>query len=826
MFITLKTSENILEDFFRVRNSRNRTTLLNINEHFSSQGSEEANNNKLEVYFYRYIGFTTKDEYIRDLDKINNKLCELGASAIRFNNKIPQPYNTALTDKVTNILGNLSEIDIRNERGSAILTSAGIFDISKNEILNTNFKNAFYTVMKLYAMNEPIPTLSIEKNFIIKLVLWANEFIPKLMNAKTEEMPPKVLYYGNVKKHEVYFLILLAQIGCDVLYINSENEGDYLKVDKLGTFSRLKEFTTKDKIDYEFKEIKIGTPKTASMPINNNMVFSGNLGDKNRVKDNAMVTLREATDIYEDILFPLTKRVGFVSLPSPILPVYFYRCVGIDGEDVNSEEEYYNKIFSLDKKLTNSGIGYVKFINSIPMPLNDEIDGVVERFKNCFVGNNGTDKNSIISSILGMGIIAGQIDPLFNKLVNTGFDKVVKLYLSKEPGINLGRFQNFIYKLVVWINRYHKSLISSNNFTESPKILYYGDIKIHEIYFLIFLSNIGCDILYLTSDELKDKPFVEIDKQEEFTRLTVYEKTLPMREFPDKEIVIRKATTAFNASQEIENIIYNTEAGLFRPWQFEDYITRPITLKTTYDELKILWKEDSKIRPEFRVENGAVYVPNLFAKISGTLENLEAYWNDYKYFAKQPNTLELDEVPFTKVSFTRQEMYSMAFLLDSKGFVNKTALETSNYYKFGYLRNSLQNLLIDKLNELLTCNDFKKPIDNNFRLLILMTIVTLDEKILKLIETFDYPTSVPKLVVYNSTKEPFSDEDTIILAYLNSIGFDIVIFTPTNYNTIEQKLNEEIFDKFQLPSIQYDLQLSTSVNNGKSKSIFSRMFGI
>jgi hypothetical protein len=535
--------------------------------------------------------------------------------------------------------------------------------------------------------------------------------------------------------------------------------------------------------------------------------------------------MKNAINVFEDITFPLSKRTGYVGLPCPVLPIYFYRCIGIEGEGINAEDEYYNKLYNLDKKLTNLGSGYVRFINRIEAPENIEIEKASSRFKGV-LNTSEANKDKIISDVVKNGILEGQREPLVNTLVNTAFERMLKLYLSKEQGINAARLQNFVLKMVVWANRYYKLLFINKGFSESPKVLYYGDIKAHEVYFLIFLSSIGCDVLYLTTEEEKDKPFIMIDPKEEYTNLVVYENILPMQEFPDKERIIRKTTTAFNASRELEDIIYTGESGLFRPWQFEEYNTKPITLRTTYDELKLLWKEDAKIRPEFKVENGAVYVPNLFAKINGTSENLEQYWEDYRFFVKQNNTLEIRRVPFTDANFTRQEMYSGAYLLDKNGRVSKETLETSKFYKFGYLRTSLQNLLIDKLNDLLESKNFKRQIDNNFKLLTLMTVMSLSDEILKLIETFDYPTSIPKLVIYNNAREAFSDEDAIVIAFLNSIGFDIVIFTPTNYNTIEQKLREDMFDKFQLTAIQFDLQIPTMINRDKSKSILSRMFGI
>lgn len=830
LFIKLNESNNILEDIFTEENTRNRSTLLNINEHFGDPGTEVKN-----VYFYRYIGFENKQDYLNKIQVFRSKLKEKAIRYVEFKGKIDQPYNMKLADKVNEVLSKISELDFRNERGRQRLAEGGLFNLFGDTNINTLIRNAYKTVMEIYYVNEPKISLSIEKNFIIKLFLWMGEYIPRLLDNKTLSKGAKVVYYGDIKKHEVYFMIMLSQLGCDALIISSEGDGDYGKVDKTNSFSKLLTFPKNEKMHYDF---------TAVQQIQNAQKSSGKAMEYlsaadlrtnstllnlkgNGSSDNPTIIKKEAINIFEDICFPLSKRIGYVSLPSPVLPVFFYRYIGFNGEGLTSEDEYYNSVFYLDKKLANLGTGYVRFVNNIPAPMNDEVDSVSKilgQIKD-FQPNN---IKRIINDLVNIGIIYNLRDPLWNKYLRLALDIVLELYLKNETSVNAARLQNFVYKLVVWVNRYYKILFVNKNFQESPKILYYGDIKPHEIYLLIFLNNIGCDVLYLTTEEQKDKHFLEIDKDEAYTTLQVNEKTAPMQDFPVVEKAIRKTTTAFNASRQLENIIYSGDVGLYKPWQLEDYDLRQVTLRTTYDELKILWKEDSKIRPEFKTDNGIVYIPNLFAKISGTKEIIEEYWQDYRALSKHQNTVEFTKVPFTKNNFSRQDIYSIAFMMDKNGNINKEALMTSNYYKFSYLRTSLQRILVEKIDELMKTDNFKRSIDNNFRLLILMVILNIDEKLLKLIETFDYPGVIPKVVIYNNTKDSFSDEDAIILAFLNSMGFDIAIFTPTNYNTIEQKLKEDMFDKFQLPSIQYDLMIPNGINNdnSKGKSIFSRMFGL
>lgn len=820
MVIKLTESNNIFEDIFLDENLRNRTTLLNIDQHPGNMGGQFKN-----IYFYRYIGFENKEEYLAKLQQFRKRLIEDGCKYLEFNKRIEQPYNMKLTEKVSEALNKIPELQFRKEQGRDILSLAGAFDISSNKELNILVRNSFKTIMELYYENEPIPTLSIEKNFIIKLFLWIHELVPRLIDGKQTLKLPKVIYYGGVKKHEIYFLIMLSLLGCDVLLLSSEGQGEYLKVDKSGTYSKVKSFSQTGIIEYSLENIKLESTQAVAVNIHQNHGSGSFRGNGN--EDIARIVLKDAIHIFDDIYFPLRSRVGYVGLPSPVLPVYFYRYIGFSGEELTAEDEYYNSIYVLDKKLSNLECGYVKFINNVPPPMPDEVEVVSKRFTG-LKNFDPKDKNKIIYDIERMGLIGNVKDPIFTKFINTAFEKVMDLYLTKEASVNAARLQSFVYKLLVWINRYYKLLFRNNAFYESPKILYYGDIKAHEIYLLIFLNNIGCDVLYLTTEEYKDKPFLEIDEEEKFTKLLVNERNEPMQEFPEVERTIRKTTTAFNASRELDRMIYNDDVGLYRPWQFEDYDIRAVTLRTTYDELKLLWREDAKIRPEFKTQNGTVYVPNLFAKISGTHEELEKYWLDYKLLAKGPSTCEFINVPFTKAGFSRQDIYSMAFLIDRNGNLNKEELVSSQYFKFNYLRTSLRNLLVDKLQELMKSDCFVTPADNNFRLLILITILTINEELLKLIETFDYPQCVPKIVVYNNKKDGFSDEDSIIIAFLNSIGFDIAIFTPTNYNTIEQKLKEAIYDKFQLPSIQYELEIPSGIHSdiNKGKSIFSRIFGL
>ncbi|HBX23134.1 MAG TPA: hypothetical protein DEF34_05825 [Desulfotomaculum sp.] len=749
---------------------------------------------KKYIYFYRIVGFNNQTDFINKTALLNQKLVNLGNLYLYFIEKIPIPFNEQLTDKINKTFASLevSANSSQVENLCNIIEMANLFPVPAVEI-----KNSFKIVLDKYLKEEKTANAGMIKNFVSKLILWIHEYIPSLMQTKSP-WNPKILYYGDIKKHPVYFLILLSQIGCDVLYINPYSDQGYRKVDNNNRFSMLKE----EKI-----KIKLSSPpiKVISKPIQ-----PVNMEQLSQVVLTtgcfAVVKLKSSNDIIKDIRVPLIKRSGYLGHPAPIVPVYFYRYIGIKGKDELAVDEYYNNLYLLDKALRNRQNGFIRLTNPLAIPGNNEISIYRSKLQHAKTTLfYGSAKDFLINKITNADILPNTISQPLNNTIKTAFMDVMNLFARLEPDSSISKLENFALKMIGWINNYFKCLYKSFDFRDSPQILYYGDIKTHEICLLIYFSKIGCDILYINSDIQKDDIFKQIDAKQEHTKLIQNELSTELEQFPKQERKVRKATVAYNASQEIQQVIYNGDAGLFKPWQFENSLTKPVTLRTTYDELQILWSEEARIRPEFKVVDNTVYVPNLFAKIKGTHEELAQYRHDYIKLATTKNTHVITDVPFTKISYSKRDLYASAFLINDSGLIDREKLFNSNFYKYGYLRTSLQESIINKIEELIKANVF---INNSkeLHLKILMTILTMDESILNLIEIFDYPGDIPKLVIYDGTKDVFSAEDAIIIAFLNLVGIDIAIFTPTNYNNIELNLKEGLLDVHQLPAVHLDLK--------------------
>ena len=70
--------------------------------------------------------------------------------------------------------------------------------------------------------------------------------------------------------------------------------------------------------------------------------------------------------------------------------------------------------------------------------------------------------------------------------------------------------------------------------------------------------------------------------------------------------------------------------------------------------------------------------------------------------------------------------------------------------------------------------------------------------------------------------------DSILTAFLNLVGFDIVFFIPTGYQSIEKHFNRKIMEEHQIGGYMYDLQppdfdrLSSNVRHSWREKLFKR----
>lgn len=792
------------------------------------------------TYFYRIMGCNDAEKYFREIALFTEKL-KVGGNYILLDRGLELTGSSLAIEAVRKLLEQVPLKDYGNGALLNVLEARGYFSLTNDPQIRQKSKDAFGVILNLYLMNEQTANTTMLRNFVTKILLWLVEY-GKQVDLKSA-YNPKVLYWGSPKAHEVYFLILMSLIGCDVVVLNPSFQDQFTKVDQEDRFSFLikrgKEleigpFPTLERLNAQEQQKRqeqqeqqkrqeqqkqqrqeTAGREEAARPRKPQDPPPRNPQDLGRMFEPALVVKLKKTETpLTDIFLPLSKRSGYVGGAYPIFPTYFTRFIGAPASPDDWEGEYFNSLYNLNRALT-SGPYNLSFLTGVPAVSSAESKLTPSNLLTYSYG----DGLEIAERLVQAKVLPETNDRLWNNTVRKAFLESVSLFVEKNKQGNVSMVLNFALKLAAWLKRYLPKLLEgfilgrknlgAGNFAyeQNPKVLFYGPIKTHEIYLLAALHKIGCDVLFVHSEQEGDKPFESFDPDNSLTQVLFNPHNLALVPFPESERLVRKSTVAYKASKEIEEVIYNEESGLFKPWQFVGYATQPVTLKTTWDELKILWREPAKLRPEFKIQNRKVYVPNLFAKINGVSDDLNAYWRDLKFFSFAPKTKLLPDVPFTKITYTKQDLFRNGYLLNERGFFKEEEVKQSPYYRFGHLKADLQQFLLEKINELLTAEMFLTPQDERFKLTTLMTVLTMDDSLLKMLETFDYPQEIPKVVVYDNEKKNFSESDAIILTYFHLIGLDVLIFTPTNYMTIERQIKPHLLEIHQLPQVKYDLPL-------------------
>ncbi|MGL5822211.1 MAG: YceG family protein [Sarcina sp.] len=170
-------------------------------------------------YFYRFIGVKEENNYDNTLKTLKNKIDENTEVCLSFDNDLPFHGEMELIQYIYNELNNMNVYNLANED----------ITIIDNLEMNTKFLQGLDYAVNLSMKNENFFNDSVRNNFITKLIVWGYSYLRNInYNA---EILPKCIYYGNIDKHSIYFLILLYKMGFDVVYINPLKEEYWSDID-------------------------------------------------------------------------------------------------------------------------------------------------------------------------------------------------------------------------------------------------------------------------------------------------------------------------------------------------------------------------------------------------------------------------------------------------------------------------------------------------------------------------------------------------------------------------------------------------------------------
>lgn len=295
-----------------------------------------------------------------------------------------------------------------------------------------------------------------------------------------------------------------------------------------------------------------------------------------------------------------------------------------------------------------------------------------------------------------------------------------------------------------------------------------------------------------------------------------------------QETQFRTVTEAYLAMQELTKQLHEKEGVYYRPWQLAEHAVNISTLKTTYEEVFIWCNQHAMVRPGFRVEKDSVFMPNLFVKVSGVPSDMKRYQDNIQGLLELSNCVFYKKLPLYHRRDIKDVTEKYLSLLGQDGNLDKQKLLSSNLWPYHGLRMKLQESMaetittfcrlpyylkyrsiseIDPVHIRDRYNYFMKyantPVSSNkealTKVLIFEILCTLDNKLLDLLHAFDYPYSIPKIVLYHDTrKDSFTFFDAVVLMFMNFMGTDILVFTPSGKSDIEDYIHESYFDVHRL----------------------------
>lgn len=725
--------------------------LKNINDYFKTLNQRESKG----VYFYRIIGYN--NEILKFI--YNYRMTAFNKGAY-----INQSLNNPTEEEVLNFYS-LAGVDF-------FMDKKYINDSAKKLLNNIDEKkinllsSALYEILQY--MNEQNFNQNILRNSYVKFMCWFYYKFKNLINNLGEDDIPKILYEGEITKYELYLLKIFSMAGCDVIYFNFLNENSYLKIDSDSKFT------------FPIYGDKNEIPKSYSFDFEAAKQLN-NLCENIKSVENIIYTNEW---IKEDFFKYITKSNSERNSNLKNGKIYniFVQYLGIDDKSL-----YNNRLYNLIIELSQSNKLFTIIDKKITNPFPEEISKIEKK-------EYETQKDIINNLALYIKISDSQ---KLNSIAQKAFIET----LSQEEFTNPNIFYNLSVKLLCWLNRYGIKLYQKVNFEIIPTLIYYGSSTKIEGIFLCMLSKLPMDIIYICSDINAENGLKNL-KQASNSIVVKLENSEPVFPYPHSEVRIRVATTAYEAERDLDKLIY-TDTGMFRNKQFSR--SKPVTLKTTYEEIEILWKEEAKYRPSFSVENGYVTVPNIFAKICGVNEDIGKYKKTVKSMVTE-DTIVLNKFPYITEN-TENTIKPYVNELYSNKRINPNKITKHREYKYEYLNEDTQSYILEKIQDLIDLNWIYSS-SQNLEYTIISTLLNLDKKTLRLIQQFDFTRQIPKLLIFHCDESVFSIEDCIYIAFLNLIGFDIAVFTPTGYRNIEKYITKDVFESYTIGEFIFDINIS------------------
>ncbi|MDE7292833.1 MAG: YceG family protein [Oscillospiraceae bacterium] len=621
---------------------------------------------------------------------------------------------------------------------------------------------------------------NIRKNVFVKFLCWLKKYFEASLSAIPRGETPKLLYFADPGKHDLWLLGVLSKCGFDVLLI-LRDEAAYNAADPTGALS------------VKAEPGGISFPKDYSLDKFKSYYDSCDrlIADFSRdVKTEIIPNVWLSGELLKDIERSPESRGSICNNAGSRIFTLYGRING--AEDKNAYlAELYNMYLRLKAQRRVLVID-----EGIKPPSNDEIAAVRRgNYSDVFSLIKDLSKNIVHSS--------AQLQGLMRK----AFGEVMLEYFENKKDVRRA-LAKAVY-LLCWLKRYQFELFSGWKAPETAVLLFMGGCKDgKESLFLKLISRLPADVLIFAPD-LEKKCALHDPRL--FERNFV--NSFPVQKFPRDEAALQMGTVAFYAERELDGMLYN-DTGLYRNQQFTK--ANSLRLRSTYEEIALLWNEEVKYRPNFTASGGTAVIPVIAAKISGVKDkDVKNYWDNI-YDLITEDTAVIANSPIISEKYPG----SAGHIVDRSGRLQIRDIKQNSAYRYGFLSEERQDYILEKIKLLIEASPLT-PAETA------AVGLSLSSELLRVIQKFDFTGKNPKLIYINTTETVITPEDSVITALLGLLGFDVLYFLPTGYRCAESYLKPGAIEEHKIGEYMFDLAVPDFKNYRRTKrkgSIFDRFF--
>lgn len=503
------------------------------------------------------------------------------------------------------------------------------------------------------------------------------------------------------------------------------------------------------------------------------------------------------------LCFTLWKPIDIRKGIQPEFKPEFIRYVGVEN---TSEYDNILKTFQLNAE--NDREHTIIFDGEIPSSVDFRfITAVTNQL-------NTIDIHHLTKEDISMFENRPDLDEQFVKALQHQIDKAVEL----EDFMSVSVQNNFIVSLMM----YFFVNIQKMSFDGSQMhAIYYGDIDRRDLYFLFLLHDMGFDVIFI--NPVRDEHWSEIDTEQESRRVS-YLQNLPIESFAVKcqrgRRIAEDMTLTLELEQQMTDTLF-TGTGAFRPWQLRGYQLIPVFVKGNLIDLKNNWNEHANIRQGFSVKGREVMLPHCLYRVAG---------EDDQY-PELMHTLLRSKQAFLIRS--AGELYRMdgsdavksalVFCQLCDGTFSLEKIRQLDCWPFGKYEDVTQQYIMNTINAVIESGGILKDrIDTqDERIDFVELVLRMNLRIADMMDAFDYPNEVPKVVFFMEKGREFSREECYLIAFLNEAGFDICVLAPGAQDGMDAYIDG--FNHIRLATINRE-RTYESIRQ-KTKGWFARLFG-